>query len=203
MEPTQDKPAASQYTYHLVLEGMTCASCVSSVEKALKKNEFVDQAQINLAEQTALVFTSQTRDIIENALIKSVKAAGYGAEFVDDAATQQQKQQEQQLRTQKAFLKNSVSALLLGAPLMVWGIFGGSMTIATLSDQLAWGFIGVICLVLLATSGRSFFTNAWQSLMHKRATMDTLVALGTGAAWFYSMLVVLIPCIIINYFRFN
>ncbi|MFA0543915.1 cation transporter, partial [Vibrio sp. 10N.222.52.B7] len=51
VEPTQDKPAASQYTYHLVLEGMTCASCVSSVEKALKKNEFVDQAQINLAEQ--------------------------------------------------------------------------------------------------------------------------------------------------------
>ncbi|MDE1118727.1 cation transporter, partial [Klebsiella pneumoniae] len=52
----EDKTTASQYTYHLVLEGMTCASCVSSVEKALRKNEFVDQAQINLAEQTALVF---------------------------------------------------------------------------------------------------------------------------------------------------
>ncbi|MEZ9602182.1 copper-translocating P-type ATPase [Vibrio sp. 10N.261.55.A10] len=187
---SEDKTAASQYTYHLVLEGMTCASCVSSVEKALKKNEFVDQAQINLAEQTALVFTSQTRDIIENALIESVKAAGYGAEFVDDAATQQQ---EQQLRTQQAFLRNSVSALVIGAPLMAWGVFGGSMTIATFNDQLAWGLVGVVCLILLATSGRSFFTNAWQSLMHKRATMDTLVALGTGAAWFYSMLVVLIP----------
>ncbi|PML47638.1 copper-translocating P-type ATPase [Vibrio sp. 10N.261.52.A1] len=190
---TPTEPVASQYTYHLVLEGMTCASCVSSVEKALKNNKFVDQAQINLAEQTALVFTSQTRDLIENKLIQSVKAAGYGAEFVDDAATQQQKQQEQQLRTQQAFLKNSVSALLLGGPLMAWGVFGGNMTIATQNDQLAWGFIGVICLVLLATSGRNFFTNAWQSLMHKRATMDTLVALGTGAAWFYSMLVVLIP----------
>ncbi len=76
---------------------------------------------------------------------------------------------------------------------MVWGVFGGSMTIATLSDQLAWGFDWCRCLIPLATSGRSFFTNAWQSLMHKRATMDTLVALGTGAAWFYSMLVVLIP----------
>ncbi len=190
---TPTEPVASQYTYHLVLEGMTCASCVSSVEKALKNNEFVDQAQINLAEQTALIFTSKTRDLIENELIQSVKAAGYGAEFVDDAATQQQKQQEQQLRTQQAFLKNSVSALLLGAPLMAWGVFGGSMTITTFNDQLAWGLIGVVCLVLLATSGRSFFTNAWQSLMHKRATMDTLVALGTGAAWFYSMLVVLIP----------
>lgn len=135
---TPTEPVASQYTYHLVLEGMTCASCVSSVEKALKKNELVDQAQINLAEQTALVFTSKTRDLIENELIQSVKAAGYGAEFVDDAATQQQKQQEQQLRTQQAFLKNSVSALLLGAPLMAWGVFGGSMTITTFNDQLAW-----------------------------------------------------------------
>ncbi|MGO2158985.1 MAG: heavy metal translocating P-type ATPase [Vibrio toranzoniae] len=192
-ETTSTEPVTSQYTYHLVLEGMTCASCVSSVEKALKKNEFVDQAQINLAEQTALVFTSKTRDVIETALIESVKTAGYGAEFVDDAATQQQKQQEQQLRTQRSFLRNSVSALVIGAPLMAWGLFGGSMTIATFNDQLAWGLVGVLCLVLLATSGRSFFTNAWQSLMHKRATMDTLVALGTGAAWFYSMLVVLIP----------
>ncbi len=190
---SQDKTTASQYSYHLVLEGMTCASCVSSVEKALTQNPFVDQAQINLAEQTALVFSAQPRNIIENALIESVKAVGYSAEFVDDAVTQQQKQQEQQLRTQQAFLRNSISALVIGAPLMAWGMFGGSMTIATLNDQLGWGFIGVLCLLLLATSGRSFFTNAWQSLMHKRATMDSLVALGTGAAWFYSMLVVLSP----------
>jgi Cu+-exporting ATPase len=77
--------------------------------------------------------------------------------------------------------------------MMAWGVFGGSMMIESTNDQIGWGLMGFICLVLLATSGRQFFINAWQSLQHKRATMDTLVALGTGAAWLYSMLVVIAP----------
>ena len=76
---------------------------------------------------------------------------------------------------------------------MLWGVLGGNMMIRSTQDQLIWGAIGLICLWLLATAGRSFFTNAWQALSNKRATMDTLVALGTGAAWLFSMLIVSFP----------
>ncbi|NMV27798.1 Cu+ exporting ATPase, partial [Vibrio parahaemolyticus] len=75
----------------------------------------------------------------------------------------------------------------------IWGVAGGNMMIRSTNDQLAWGAIGIVCLLLLATAGKHFFSNAWLAATHKRATMDTLVALGTGAAWFYSMLVVIFP----------
>lgn len=190
--PVQDSTEQAR-SYHLVLQGMTCASCVSSVEKALKSVDHIERVQVNLAEQTALVFSSSRRDLLEQPLLQAVKDAGYQADFVEDAQTQQEQQQRQHAKLQRSFLINSISALALGVPMMAWGVFGGSMMIESTNDQIGWGLMGFICLVLLATSGRQFFINAWQSLQHKRATMDTLVALGTGAAWLYSMLVVIAP----------
>ncbi len=61
------------------------------------------------------------------------------------------------------------------------------------TSQLAWGFVGLITLLLLVTVGKDFYINSWKAFKHHRATMDTLVALGTGAAWLFSMLVVLKP----------
>ncbi|UQA52108.1 heavy metal translocating P-type ATPase [Vibrio sp. ED002] len=185
-------PAAS-IQLQMLIQGMTCASCVSSVEKALTNVEGIEKAQVNLAEQSALVFATQDTEALHQAIVESVKQAGYQAEILQDAATQQEKQAAQQLAQQKRFKLDAIAGLVVGAPLMLWGVFGGNMVIRNTNDQLAWGAIGILCLLLLATAGKHFFTNAWLAATHKRATMDTLVALGTGAAWFYSMLVVIFP----------
>ncbi len=205
-EPITSKPEAkeesgkttssivtSPFTHNVLIHGMTCASCVSSVEKAILSLESVDKVQVNLAEQSAIIFSSSERIKLETPLIAAITDAGYGAEFIDDPKTQQLKQQAQQLKVQNAFKRDAFTALALGAPLMAWGVFGGSMMIHSVSDQVGWGVVGLLTLLLLSTSGKSFFINAWKSVLHKRATMDTLVALGTGAAWLYSMLVVLMP----------
>ncbi|EPV2530415.1 heavy metal translocating P-type ATPase [Vibrio alginolyticus] len=191
IKDTQVPPASIQL--QMLIQGMTCASCVSSVEKALTNVEGVEKAQVNLAEQSALVFASQGSDDLLNAIVESVKQAGYQAEILQDAATQQEKQAQQQRQQQKRFKLDAISGLVVGAPLMIWGVAGGNMMIRNTNDQLAWGAIGIVCLLLLATAGKHFFSNAWLAATHKRATMDTLVALGTGAAWFYSMLVVIFP----------
>ncbi|KAB2113677.1 heavy metal translocating P-type ATPase [Vibrio alginolyticus] len=191
IKDTQVPPASIQL--QMLIQGMTCASCVSSVEKALTNVEGVEKAQVNLAEQSALVFASQDSDDLLNAIVESVKQAGYQAEILQDAATQQEKQAQQQRQQQKRFKLDAIAGLVVGAPLMIWGVAGGNMMIRSTNDQLAWGAIGIICLLLLATAGKHFFSNAWLAATHKRATMDTLVALGTGAAWFYSMLVVIFP----------
>ncbi|GHZ21895.1 cation transport ATPase, E1-E2 family [Vibrio cholerae] len=185
-EPTE----ASSQTLSLLIKGMTCASCVASVEKALLSVEGVQSAQVNLAEQSALV-----RGIFANPqpLLNAIQSAGYQAEVLDDPAQQQAKQQAQLEALQKEHKQSALLGIALGAPLMLWGVFGGNMMIRNSSDQMVWGGIGVICFALLLTAGRHFFINAWQALTHGRATMDTLVALGTGAAWFYSMLVVAWP----------
>ncbi|EOX3944097.1 MULTISPECIES: heavy metal translocating P-type ATPase [Vibrio] len=191
IKDTQVPPASIQL--QMLIQGMTCASCVSSVEKALTNVEGVEKAQVNLAEQSALVFASQDSDDLLNAIVESVKQAGYQAEILQDAATQQEKQAQQQRQQQKRFKLDAIAGLVVGAPLMIWGVAGGNMMIRNTNDQLAWGAIGIVCLLLLATAGKHFFSNAWLAATHKRATMDTLVALGTGAAWFYSMLVVIFP----------
>lgn len=192
-QPTAGPVTYSQYSYHILIQGMTCASCVASVEQAILKSDSVDKVQINLAEQSAVLFSSSLKEALADEITHLVESAGYHAEFVDDPKEQQQKQQQKQHAIQRSHQRNSALALALGIPLMAWGVVGGSMMINTQADQIGWGLIGIICFVLLATSGRSFFSNAWQSIRHKRATMDTLVAIGTGAAWFYSMLVVIAP----------
>lgn len=191
--PLKDIPPASSTQLQMLIQGMTCASCVSSVEKALTKVEGVEKAQVNLAEQSALVFATQDSEDLHQAIVESVKQAGYQAEILQDAATQQEKQAQQQLAQQKRFKFDAIAGLVVGAPLMLWGVAGGNMMIRHTSDQFIWGAVGLLCLLLLATAGRHFFSNAWLAATHKRATMDTLVALGTGAAWFYSMLVVVFP----------
>ncbi|WP_228014181.1 heavy metal translocating P-type ATPase, partial [Vibrio sp. OPT46] len=191
IKDTQVPPASIQL--QMLIQGMTCASCVSSVEKALTNVEGVEKAQVNLAEQSALIFASQDSDDLLNAIVESVKQAGYQAEILQDAATQQEKQAQQQRQQQKRFKLDAIAGLVVGAPLMIWGVAGGNMMIRNTNDQLAWGAIGIVCLLLLATAGKHFFSNAWLAATHKRATMDTLVALGTGAAWLYSMLVVIFP----------
>ncbi|RDX37917.1 heavy metal translocating P-type ATPase [Vibrio campbellii] len=191
IKAAQVPPASIQL--QMLIQGMTCASCVSSVEKALTNVEGIEKAQVNLAEQSALVFATQDTEALHQAIVQSVKQAGYQAEILQDAATQQEKQAAQQLAQQKRFKLDAIAGLVVGAPLMLWGVFGGNMMIRNTNDQLAWGAIGILCLLLLATAGKHFFTNAWLAATHKRATMDTLVALGTGAAWFYSMLVVIFP----------
>ncbi|WED21125.1 heavy metal translocating P-type ATPase [Vibrio sp. JC009] len=189
----QQNSSSQQVSVNLLLEGMTCASCVASVEKACLASEGVARAQVNLAEQSAVVsLTSDKPDIVEG-LIQSVQDAGYKARILDDASDQQSELQQQIEQQQKAYKQSAIAAIAVGGALMLWGLLGGNMMIKSPSDQFAWGIVGLVCLVLLATAGRSFYTNAWQSLLHRRATMDTLVALGTGSAWIYSALVVLAP----------
>ncbi|SHO58878.1 Copper-exporting P-type ATPase A [Vibrio quintilis] len=183
--------AASQPSTHLLIQGMTCASCVSSVEKALSSLNGVQLVQVNLAEQSAEVYSADPLPSQE--LIDAVRSAGYDAEKTDDLLQQQEKQQNAFQVAIKKYQTNALMGLVVGAPIMLWGVLGGTMAVETRSEQLGWGTIGFICLLLLCTAGKSFYRNAWQSLRHRRATMDTLVALGTGAAWLYSIVVVLFP----------
>ncbi|UJF24397.1 copper-translocating P-type ATPase [Suttonella sp. R2A3] len=177
-----------RYQYFL-LDGMTCASCVSSVEKAIAGVSGVSDVRVNLAERSAAV----SGDFSTQAVEEAVKEAGYGAEHSDDAQTRRQRLQEKQTIQYARDKRGAWLALSLGAPLMLWGIFGGSMVVNSPTQQWVWGMIGGLTLLLLMTVGRHYFIGAWQALKHSRATMDSLIALGTGAAWLYSMAVVIAP----------
>ena len=174
----------------LSISGATCASCVRTIESALRNTPGVDNADMNFADRTAQVTgTASTR-----ALINAVSDAGYGAELLDNSADQQEQQEAREQAHYHTLLRHMGLGLGLGVPLMAWGLLGGDMMVrAGQTSQWIWLGIGLLTLAVLATAGRHFFVGAWKAFRNHNANMDTLIALGTGAAWLYSMVVVLVP----------
>ncbi|RDT56445.1 copper-exporting P-type ATPase CopA [Escherichia coli] len=187
---TPELPATNDLddSQQLLINGMSCASCVSRVQKALQAVPGVTQARVNLAERTALVMGSASAQ----ALVSAVEGAGYGAEAIEDDIKRRERQQETAIATMKRFRWQAIVALLVGVPVMVWGMVGDNMMV-TDANRALWLFIGVLTLGVMIVAGGHFYRSAWKSLTNGTATMDTLVALGTGAAWLYSMSVNIWP----------
>jgi len=175
-------------THMLLIEGMTCASCVSRVEKALQQVAGVSQARVNLGERSALVMG----DTDPQQLVAAVDAAGYGAQVVDDEQERREKQQLSAHSAMRRFSWQAAVALAFGVPLMTWGMVGDNMML-TDHNHTTWLTLGIVTLLIMIVTGSHFYRSAWRSLRNGSATMDTLVALGTGAAWIYSFSVVLWP----------
>lgn len=178
------------HTYRLALLGVSCAGCVRSIEKALAQVPEITKVQINLADRTALIDSSGAVEPI----ISAIRSAGYDARQLSGNAEQERQSQQQNDRQhQRRRFLQSLAALLPGAALMLWAWFGGAMTVTDTTSQLSWAAIGLFIALLMLVTGGHFYKGAVSATRHGQANMDSLVALGTGAAWLYSMTVVLAP----------
>ncbi len=173
----------------LAITGMSCAGCVAAVEAALCSAPGVAEARVNFADRTAQV----TGNVSAATLIHAVRAAGYdAAELRDEASAEAEREVAEQAHYRR-LIRNAVVAGALATPLMVGEMAGWLPALATPAGQTFWIAAGLLTLVAMVYSGGHFFTGAWRQFRHHNANMDTLIALGTGAAWFYSMLVALFP----------
>ena len=172
------------------LSGVSCAGCVRKIEGAVESVPGVSEAKVNLAEKTLTVVGNANRE----RCIQAVENAGYGAAPAkEDPRKQREQQKAEDLRHYRQLLWRCGFALALGIPLMAWGLVTGEMSVHTPAQQLAWGVVGLVTLAVMVFCGGHFYTGGWKAFRHHSANMDTLIALGTGAAWLYSMLVVLFP----------
>lgn len=185
---TADDATLPAESFHLLIDGMSCASCVSRVQHALQEVDGVSQARVNLAERSALVLGSAQ----PQSLIEAVTRAGYGAEIIEDDVKRREKQQQSAQAAVRRFRWQAALALALGIPLMLWGMVGDNMMLSA-ANRSGWLVVGVLTLLVMALAGGHFYRSAWTSLRNRTGTMDTLVALGTAAAWLYSMAVNLWP----------
>lgn len=173
------------------LSGITCASCVGAIEKKLKTLKAVDQFEINFANRTLTINMS----LQPTELIYEIESAGYGAELIIDEVKAEQNRTEKEHREYKAKLNQSVIGLAVGVPLMIYGLAGGPMSVNSISESIIWFVVGAITAFILWKAGHHFYSGAWKAFKLRQANMDTLIALGTGSAWLYSMFVVLFPSI--------
>jgi Cu+-exporting ATPase len=175
-------------TIRLSLSGMGCASCVDTIEKALKAVPGVNEAKVNFAERTAAVAGSADAGI----LVRAVKDAGYEASELQSTEDELEKEVSEMAHYRGLLVKAMVAGAV-GVPQFIFGMLGWLPEPATSFGQGFWLMVGLATLFVLYYSGRHFFSGAWKSFLAHNANMDTLIALGTGSAWVYSMLVVLFP----------
>jgi Cu+-exporting ATPase len=175
----------------LLIDGASCGSCVNKIESALKQVSGVDRAEMNFAQRTVTVAGKVT----SAELIKAVEQAGYHAKM-STAESEGEALSEKEAADEsyyKRLIRDMSIALALGIPLMAYGLIVGEMSVSTISEQLAWLVVGLLTLGVMVFSGKHFYIGAWQSFKNHSANMDTLIALGTGTAWLYSMVVVFAP----------
>ncbi len=176
----------SNQSYRLSISGMSCAGCVAGVENALNSVPGVVSAAVNFAEHTASVTGVMTAE----QLVKAVKGAGYdAAELTAGDAEQIEEKDQQDLLYYQQSIKKSLIAGLIGFPLFIAALLGYLPSLESLTDKVFWLVMGLLTLAVMLYSGRHFYVGAWKALQVHNANMDTLIALGTGTAWLFSMFV--------------
>ncbi len=175
-------------TTRLSVSGMSCAGCVGSVESILNRVTGVSSANVNFAEHTATVKGHASAQ----SLIDAIRAGGYDATELSGTDDETEKEAAEMVHYRK-LLKMSAFAAVVGIPQFILGMAGVLPGFSESSEQFFWFLTGVLTLWVLIYSGGHFFTGAWQSLKNHNANMDTLIALGTGSAWLYSMVIITFP----------
>ena len=155
----------------LPVSGMTCASCARSIERTLSATTGVERAHVNLATNTATVEYDPTRAAVRD-LVGAIEDLGYGV-------PEQPPEEDAEAR---AYLRRFIVAAAFTAPVAVLGMSHGLWHVPYSNwIQLA------LTLPVIFYAGASFYTDAWTAALHRAANMNTLIALGTGAAFLYSL----------------
>lgn len=185
-KPVQSTETGGSKRVSLSLSGMHCSSCALIIEKSLNKVSGVSKAHVNFAAEKAVV-TYDGDAAKEEALIDAVKKAGYSATIINEKDTQFEANKRKQ-EIQSQFNKFIIS-LILSLPMVYFMLF----------DFFAWTpgaaqllpYVGIISLILSTPvqfiMGRGFYKGAWSALRMKTFNMDSLIAIGTSVAYFYSL----------------
>lgn len=191
-----------QATVTLEISGMHCASCAAFVEDALAQTQGVKRAVVNLASEKATIEFSPSAVNIA-ALAAAVESAGYGAQELrhDTNRTEQAAASEERKSNEYIALKSRfIVAVTLAAvimPLSMTMLFANMEHFIheTLGMQALNYILLALTLPVLLFSGREFYVSAYNAFLHRMANMDTLIAVGTGAAFAYSVVATVAPAL--------
>jgi Cu+-exporting ATPase len=180
--------AKNQDSISFPVGGMTCAACQSRVQRALAAEPGVVDASVNLVTKSAAVRYDPAA-VSPARLIEAVRATGYDAELQapDESASEIASRQEEadEGEARELAIEAAVS--------VVAGIVAMGISMLMMGDPLAnYGLLGLTAAILV-WAGRDIYRRAWRAVRHRSADMNTLVALGTGSAFLYSVVATIAP----------
>ncbi len=178
-------PASTQ----LALAGLHCASCVQRVKTALMAVPGVSAATVNLADRSAMVQGEASPE----ALLQAVRTTGFQAWVVDDERDALLVQERAGRREYRGKLWRTALGLSYGTWLMLHMHHLARLSALIAAERHELLTLAALTAAVMLASGWHFFAGAWAALRQRSASMDTLISLGTLAAWGYSAVVVTWP----------
>jgi Cu+-exporting ATPase len=193
--PAMEQAHSERLSFHV--QGMTCASCVARVERALAKVPGAETASVNLATETATVAVDPERARLAD-LFAAVEKAGYVP--VERAAEADGEDPERAAREAAlaALRRSLVFAAVFAAPLaaiaMLRHLPGAGEAMLGLMSERGWMWLELaLATPVQFHAGRRFYSGGWAELRHLNPGMDSLVMVGASAAYFYSLVALLAP----------
>jgi Cu+-exporting ATPase len=185
---------ASGKLTRLRIEGMHCASCSTSIEDALLEAHGVMTAVVNPGTEAADILYLPTETDVPR-LAEAIESSGYTVQepFVPDAPEDEPEDRDREYRD---LMRRFWFGLVISIPILITAYPSWFPVLRDLSDatiRWIWALGGAAALGVLIYSGGRFFTGGWSAFRHRTADMNSLIALGTGAAWVYSSVAVAFP----------
>lgn len=185
--PAQSIQTTGTQKINLSLGGMHCSSCAAIIEKSIKRVAGVQEAHVNFAAEKASVLFDVNKAKSED-IIGAVEKAGYKAYIQDkNSAHHESKRRDEEIQVQ---FKKFLFSFLLSAPMIYFMLF--DFIPGMPGRILLLPFVGVISLILSTPvqfiSGARFYGGMWSALRMKTFNMDSLIAIGTSVAYFYSII---------------
>lgn len=176
----------------LPVQGMTCASCVLRVEKALSGVKGVEKAVVNLATESATV--EIVPNFVDLSVLKSaVEDAGYKVIDTADEVEALKAESEERLRHYRNLWKKFGVGAALALPILTGSMPELFPFVKLIPRQLVDGVMMLLTIPILFYVGGQFFKGFWVALKHRTADMNTLVAVGTSSAFIYSSVATIWP----------
>ncbi|MSR86194.1 heavy metal translocating P-type ATPase [Candidatus Woesearchaeota archaeon] len=173
----------------LQISGMHCASCATIITKALQKTDGVKQASVNYSTASATVEYEEKKVNIEQ-LIESVKGKGYTAEILKEGTNAAEAQAKLMAKEKEYYKKMFLISLLFSTPIFILMVFEW-FNIEILAMMLHHYVVWILSTPVQFYVGWQFYKGSYHALRNKSANMDTLIALGTTAAYVFSVFTVL------------
>lgn len=168
--------------------GMSCASCVARVEKAVNKVDGVTSCLVNLLTNSMSV----DGDVKSIDVISAVEKAGYGASLKGNSSKENKSSDEPLKDTETPKLKKRLFSSLVFLLLLMYismghMMWGFPLPSVLANNHIAMGLIQLLLTGIIMVINQKFFVSGFKALIHRSPNMDTLVALGAGASFIYSV----------------
>ncbi|MEZ5367277.1 MAG: copper ion binding protein [Bryobacterales bacterium] len=193
-EPQPEPPAQKAEgpaVAEIAIKGMTCAGCVHTIEQRVLKLPGVESAEVNLASGSAMVRFDAAK-VDKERIAQAIDDAGYEARLVEEARSHEHDHGQDGEEEEREWRRRLIVSVIFTVPLLILAMSHGAIHV----PHMEWVQLA-LALPVVVYGGAPFYSRAWKALLHGVFDMNTLIAVGTGSAFLFSLASTVAPQLVL------